>query len=136
MARKVRKILRSLDAMRVENPCLPGTPDLNFAEGWIELKAVKEWPKRETTPLRVPHFTQQQRVWLTRRHEKGGLALLLLQVADEFLLLSGVDAATLLGNATRDELRTASIETFTHSTLDPGLLECCRRLTSNRTNAS
>lgn len=136
LARKIRKILAPLDAMRVENPCLPGTPDIEFIGGWVELKKLDEWPKRATTPVRLPHFTPQQRLWLTRRTEKGGLSLLLLQVSREYLLLYGDQAATLIGQANQAELREAAIEVFNHRTLKSDLLPCFERLISNRTNDS
>ena len=34
------------------------TPDVNLASGcWIELKSVEGWPARESTCLRIPHYT-------------------------------------------------------------------------------
>lgn len=56
-----------LDATSVENPAYPGTPDIQFIDGWIECKYLEDWPKKEETTVRIPHFTQQQRVWLLRR---------------------------------------------------------------------
>lgn len=109
MAGRVVKMLKPLDAVRVENPCHPGTPDVNYVGGWIELKKVDKWPARETTPLRLPHFTAQQKVWLTRRINKGGNAYVLLQVSREYILLRGDVAAKILGEATREELVDAAI---------------------------
>jgi hypothetical protein len=56
-----------LDATSVENPAYPGTPDIQFIDGWIECKYLEDWPKREETTVRIEHFTPQQRVWLLRR---------------------------------------------------------------------
>jgi len=56
-----------LDATSVENPAYPGTPDIQFIGGWIECKYLDDWPAHKETTVRIPHFTQQQRVWLLRR---------------------------------------------------------------------
>lgn len=100
----VRAKMHGLDPVRVENPVWPGTPDVNYIHGWIELKFAEKWPVRPTTPLRLDHFTPQQRVWLTRRVRSGGLALLLLHIADEWLLFRGDVAARIIGKAVRPQL--------------------------------
>jgi len=91
-----------LDATSVENPAYPGTPDIQFIDGWIECKWVEDWPKKEDTTVRIPHFTQQQRVWLLRRHlacakqkTSHGYGWLVLYVAStkEWLLFDGEAAA-------------------------------------------
>ena len=56
------------DATSVENPACPGTPDVQFIGGWLELKFLEAWPKRAETTVRIEHFTPQQRVWLLRRY--------------------------------------------------------------------
>jgi len=56
-----------LDATSVENPAYPGTPDVQFIGGWLELKYLEDWPAKADTTVRIPHFSQQQRVWLLRR---------------------------------------------------------------------
>lgn len=90
------------DATSVENPACPGTPDVQFIGGWLELKFLEEWPKREETTVRIEHFTPQQRVWLLRRYmacrERGtdhGIAYLLLYVQEtrEHLLFDAETAA-------------------------------------------
>ena len=102
-----------LDAMAVENPCNPGTPDVNLVEGWIELKQLPKWPKRGTTTVRIEHFTQVQRMWLARRWDKGGNVYLLLQVRQDWLLFSGEDAADHVGKATEAELGSTALRTWT-----------------------
>lgn len=93
---------RGLDATSVENPACPGTPDIQFMDGWIECKYLEDWPKREETTVRIEHFSPQQRVWLLRRFmacEKRdtirGRAWLVLYVAKtrEHLLFAGQTAA-------------------------------------------
>ncbi len=125
LATKVVKILKPLDAMRVENPCLPGTPDVNYNNGWIELKQADKWPKREETPLRVPHFSPQQKIWLQRRTEKGGICFVLIQVERDYILLAGQVAASILGEATQAELKKAAIFTVASKELPEALLNVC-----------
>lgn len=100
---RVLQMLKELDAVPVENPAMPGTPDVEYIGGWIELKQVACWPPRGG-PLRVDHLTPQQRAWLVRRSLRGGRADLLLQVAQEYLLLAGPVAARHLGYVARGEL--------------------------------
>lgn len=102
------RALRPLHAVAVENPACPGTPDINYVDGWIECKWMRQWPSRDDQPVRVPHFTPQQRLWLRERRRAGGRAWLLLQCGRTWVLLQGERAATLLGEATAGELRAAA----------------------------
>ena len=101
--RKMRPILFAarLDPVRVENPIHPGTPDVNLATGhWLELKSIPGWPVRENTPLRIDHFTPQQRVWLYRRWIAApGSTFLLLEVRAlrQWLLFDGDVASNVVG---------------------------------------
>jgi hypothetical protein len=79
-----------------------GTPDANLCapglgELWLELKAVDHFPKGLDTPVRVPHFTPQQRAWLAERVRAGGHAAVLLQVERWYVLLGGAYAVRNLG---------------------------------------
>lgn len=103
MWKKVRPFLLTakLDPVRVENPIHPGTPDVNLSNGkWIELKSIPGWPVRDTTKVRIPHFTPQQRVWLYRRWRYApGSTLLLLEVrsVQQWLLYDGDVASKIVG---------------------------------------
>lgn len=97
-----------LDPVAVENPAYPGTPDVNYIEGWIELKWARRWPVRPETVFKIDHFTPQQRNWLWRRWTKGGNAWLLLQVEKEYLLFTGRDAKDYVGKLTRAGLYKAA----------------------------
>lgn len=107
---------RGLDPVRVENPALPGTPDVNFIEGWLELKQADRWPPRGG-PLRLKHPpTPQQKVWLLRRWMAGGLAFLLLRVGAEWFLFEGWKVREVWVNGidapTQEEIREAAAFTF------------------------
>ena len=104
MRKKVVRALRPLNAVAVENPAMPGTPDVNYIEGWIELKRLPRWPVRQNTIVRIPTYTQQQRVWHFRRRRAGGQCWFLLQVLDEWLLIDGAVAALTINRSTRLEL--------------------------------
>jgi len=100
----VVRALRKLNAIAVENPALPGTPDVNYVEGWIELKKLTAWPVQPETVVRIDIFTPQQRVWHIRRRLAGGASWFLLQCANEWLLLDGAVAALNVGLCTREQL--------------------------------
>jgi hypothetical protein len=104
MRQRVIRALRPLHAVSVENGVGPGTPDVNFVGGWLELKSVDKWPAHEDTPLRVDHFTQQQKVWLIKRIKAGGVALLLLKVDNDWLLFDGHVAAHIIGRRPKESL--------------------------------
>lgn len=98
-----------LDPLCVENSVHPGTPDVNYVDGWVELKYMPGWPVNDGV-LRVQHFTPQQRVWLRRRWELGGRAFLLLQVGSDLLLFDGKTAAEWVGRGTRAVLEGEALE--------------------------
>ena len=105
MRKRVVQMLRPLDGMAVENPAQPGTPDVNYVEGWIELKKLPKWPKvGDNHPILVSHFTPQQRNWLMLRRRKNGRAFMLLQVGRDWLLFDGAVAAEHVGRVGRREL--------------------------------
>ena len=114
MRSNVIKIHRGagLDARPVENPVDPGFPDVEYIGDLLELKATKSWPRKDGTPLRLEHYTQEQRIWHIRRSMKGGRIHVLLQVDREFLLFRASLAATLLGYAPESELRTQAVAVF------------------------
>ena len=104
MRKMIVDALRPLHAVSIENGVGVGTPDVNCAAGWIELKECDAWPVRPDTPLRVPCFSPEQKIWLMKRYNAGGTAWLLLKVGADFLLFSGAVAAEHLGISTRAEL--------------------------------
>lgn len=113
MWKKLRPVLLAakLDPVRVENPIHPGTPDVNLTCGWLELKSIMSWPARASTPVRISHYTPQQRVFLFRRwrHAPGTTYLLLeVRAAKQWLLFDGDVAAKIVGRGTASEHRTSA----------------------------
>lgn len=122
--------LRELDAIAVENPALPGTPDVNYVEGWLELKCLDAWPLRDATPLRCEHWTPEQRVRHVLRSRSGGATYVLVEVAQthDYLLLEGAIAARILGKANRADLEAVSLALWTgRAAMRAGLLALLRR---------
>lgn len=93
-----------LHAFAVENACLPGTPDVAYADGWIELKQIDERPKLSRTAIKVDHFTKRQRIFLEDHWEAGGNAFLLIQVERTYFLFDGDDAAKHVGDLSWAEM--------------------------------
>jgi hypothetical protein len=106
----VRPLLAGLHPVRIENSAASGTPDVNCTLGWIELKQVeaKDLPKRETTLLRLDHFTPEQRIFQLKRAIAGGPCWLLLRLDREWLLFTARVAADRLGKMTVAETREAA----------------------------
>jgi len=100
----IRPMFVGLDAVRVENPAHPGTPDVNYVGGWVELKHVAAWPVYDDAELKIRHFTPEQKVWLTRRWLAGGAAHLLLQVRNDWLLFTAPKACEFVGCSTKYSL--------------------------------
>ncbi len=103
--KKVVQYLRQLDAHPVENITGVGTPDVECVAGWIELKYMREWPKRADTVVRFPKYTPQQRSWHKRRRSRGGNVWLLLKVGRmEWLIFDAAVAANLFDTLTRKQM--------------------------------
>ena len=55
---------------RIENSMGVGTPDycqtIGGIHSWVEFKVSKE-PKRDSTKIKLPHWTQSQRLWMKAR---------------------------------------------------------------------
>lgn len=118
MRGRIVQVLAGLHPVAIESGYVnPGTPDVNFIGGWIELKCVMSWPARPSTPLRVPHFTNEQRIWLRKRCRAGGGAWVLLRVGKghkaDWIILRGDVAADHLGHCTRAELETHALRWWT-----------------------
>ena len=123
----LRPLLKGLDPVRIESPITPGIPDVNLTPGWMELKFAERWPPRGG-PLRVDHFTKEQRTFLVRRRRAGGNAKLLLKVGDsEWLLFDGTVAAVYLGREPRERLYEMVLARWTRKPLKEEIQQCLAR---------
>lgn len=125
--RRVIRELKLLDAKAIENPIGPGTPDVNYIEGWIELKWLRRWPAKKDSVVPLPHFTIGQRRWLRNRYRKGGNAWLLLQCGPEWLLFTGRDAHDYVGKLPREGLYKVSRVRWTRGLNGKELIECLQK---------
>lgn len=121
MRQIVVKALQGLDAMSVENPVRPGTPDINYIEGWVELKVLDKWPARPNTKIKVQCFTPQQRVWLRRRNKRGGAAFFLILIDKDWLLFDGETAGLKVGHMDKNEMIESSLM-YSEGKLDDRML--------------
>lgn len=82
-----------------------GIPDLSYSggavNGWIELKWLEAWPKRDATIVKIDHYTKEQKHFLLSRGRAGGRCWLLLRVGDREHLLFDSEAAQSVGEQTR-----------------------------------
>lgn len=83
------------EATRHEDSISKGIADVSYVSngghhGWIELKKVSQWPARDSTILRIDHYTDDQRIWLKQKGRAGGFTWLFLQVARDYLLFDHV----------------------------------------------
>lgn len=100
------KALCPMHAIAVENgKAHPGTPDINYADGWIECKALRQWPKRESTIVRLDHpITKEQVIFIRDRAQVSVNVWVMLRCRREWFLFNGPDAFSSIGSSTRLEL--------------------------------
>ena len=132
MRQRVNKALRPLDPISVENPAYPGTPDVNFVDGWVELEWSRAWLNRESSPLTFDHYTPHQRVCILRRWRAGGNVWLLLCVHKQWMLFDGEVAAMKVGKVPRAELEACAFKIWRNG-LDAD--ELINVLTTGRTKS-
>lgn len=95
-----------LHIQRVENGLSnPGTPDVELClrgrTAWVELKLIKSFPARPSTPVKIKHFTEEQKTWLRLRGMSGGKAWLFVQVQGVGYFLFDWKTAQLVGEMTQ-----------------------------------
>jgi hypothetical protein len=94
---------------RHEDKLINGLPDVHYCykgrNGWIELKYLKEFPKKKNTPISIKHLTEFQLNWINNYLTYGGHVWILLRIEKEILLIKGVYAQR-LKNILREDLYT------------------------------
>lgn len=107
--RKMRKNLlrgRWDESTRHEDTTAAGIADVSFIcggkHGWMELKRIKEWPKRPTTIVRCDHYTPEQRNFLKRKGTHGGNCWLFAQIENDHLLFDW-ERAQLFGTLNKEQ---------------------------------
>lgn len=110
--KSIRGAIKSLDPVRVENPIHPGTPDVNYIGGWLELKSLPRLPEADAI-FKIKHFTPQQRSWALRRHEAGGRVFMLVRAGNHWILLRGNVAALLIGHAPTSQVLSNAVRVWT-----------------------
>lgn len=128
MKPRVIKALKKLDAVSVENSVGAGTPDVNYIEGWIELKWLRCWPARENTIVKIEHYKPAQKIFAVRRRKKGGQCWLLLLVRGQWLLFDGAVAALKINKATARELFECAHRVWPDGLIDEELRECISQI--------
>lgn len=96
---------KHFQATRIESSAGNGVPDVAFTiptkHGWIELKYIKEWPKRPTTLVKLP-LRPEQKQWIESRGKLADNVWVICRIADIFYILDHKEAVMLCEGGTRD----------------------------------
>jgi hypothetical protein len=97
-------LIRELAPISIENALTtPGIGDVSHVNGWVELKIIDKWPVRASTPLRIEHFTDEQRRWSEKWVAAGGNYWLTVKVAREWFIFT-VPNSLEVGELTREQM--------------------------------
>jgi len=113
-------------ATRIESSSGNGVPDVSFGipekNGWMELKYIPEWPKREGTIIKLP-LRPEQKHWIKARGYLSGDVWVFVRIKDTFFILTWEKAMEAYeGWTCQDWLRNATA--FWEKRVDFG--ELCR----------
>jgi hypothetical protein len=108
---------KHLRLQRIENGTANGIPDVMFSAkwrrkkrgGWIELKRVREYPKRSNTPIRIDHFTKEQKLFMRLHGRITGSVYLLLLIESDWYIFDHVHIDKIGETATRFDLMAMSV---------------------------
>lgn len=123
--KSVVRLLRPLHAVSIENGVGVGTPDVNCALGWVELKCA-DVPADPDARVGVPHFTREQRAWLRKRASVGGSCWVLLKVGKWWLVLGATVACELLDKVPLGRLIDECEDGWPRTPRSEELIECLR----------
>ncbi len=124
MKPRVIRALKPLGAFCVENSVGTGTPDVNYIEGWIELKWLRALPVKQDTIVKIEHYNKGQKIFAVKRRRKGGQCWLLLLVKNQWLLFDGAVAAIHLNKSTAKQLFDVAHRVWPDGLNDKELVEC------------
>ena len=89
---RVKLKAKKAHVQRFEDKLQAGIPDANFClhgtEVWLEGKFLKEYPKRETTKVKVG-LRKEQAVWIENRILAGGDVYIWIREPDGWRLVEG-----------------------------------------------
>jgi hypothetical protein len=108
-------MIHELDPHPIENMLTieKGMPDVEFVGGWAEIKWLPRFPLRASTPVRIPHYTDDQRRWLRTRQAAGETCFLVLQVRNEWFVWDA-DGAQTVGHQTKEEMKQSAKAYWNH----------------------
>lgn len=110
---RIKKKFPTGHLIRVENPVLPGTPDVNFCwqgrEIWFELKFEPGLPKRKETAVFTRALRPEQVLWLKTRSYYGGECYILAGVPDE----NGKDMVFCISGKFAEKFNSMTLEELT-----------------------
>jgi len=113
------------DVQSHEDSLSMGIPDLSYGSGgvngWIELKRAREYPKKNSTPIKFKHFTASQVNWLSKRGKAGGFCWIFIQVSTEYYLFPFSKGRALRAGMTKEEFREQCFQYWTGN-VDPSEL--------------
>ncbi len=99
---------------RIESSVGVGIPDVHYhyyesnISGWIELKVIEKYPAKPNTPVRVDHYSNEQRIWHKKWRRAGARVFVLLRVdsGPDFWLFDAAVACGSLGLVSKSTLET------------------------------
>jgi hypothetical protein len=108
---------RGVLIQRHEDMYSVGIPDMSYdipgaeGSGWIEIKRVKEWPKRDATTLKIQHYTPAQKAWIYQHGCVNNRTFLFVQVEKDHFIFDHIWALK-VGNLTQAQMFQAATESW------------------------